>query len=334
MNTQTAPRGTRRSERGFSLVELLVVIGTIALLLALSIPAVQQARASARRVQCLNQLKQWGLALHNYHDAHSIYPMGNNYGCWSWRTALLPYVDLKNLYDPINFNKNIVHSGAECRGMGSGCYDCRTESQRLQFLGPDATSTPKPLFYCPSDPNAGQTYLTAGETTSASKYIAGSYLGVGGDQKPGMGSIVERQRILFPPDSPNYDPNNLPRRGNGMLFYTSNVRIADCTDGASNTLFVGERTVDRTRDYGWDICAGAEGDSWLSTGFGFFFGDPTGQSQAGSGSSDDEHFWSLHPGGCQFVFVDGSARMLSYSVDSTVFWGLSTRSQGETLGEF
>lgn len=334
MPIETHRRSIASPRNGFSLVELLVVIGTISLLIALSIPAVQQARASARRMQCLNHLKQWGLALQNYHDAHLIFPMGNNYGCWSWRTALLPYVDLKTLYDPINFNSNIDHSGVECRGLGAGCYDCRTESQRLQALGPDATSTPKPIFYCPSDPNAGQAYLTAGQTTTASKYLAGSYLGIGGNDDPKMGSIQERQRILFPPDNPLYDPNNLPRQGNGMLFYASNVNIADCTDGTSNTLFVGERTVDKTRDYGWDICSGAEGDSWLSTGFGFFFGDPNGQSQAGTGAPDDQHFWSLHSGGGQFVFVDGSARMISYSIDSSVFSGLSTRNRAETLGEF
>lgn len=319
----------QRRPRGFSLIELLVVIGTISLLIALSIPAVRHARESARRTQCLNNLKQWGLALQNYHDVHQVFPMGNNYGAWSFRAALLPHLDLAPMYEQINFNNNIDHSGTECRGMGAGCYDCRMESQRLQALGADATSTKKPVFYCPTDPNSGKNY-DAGDGNPL-KYIAGSYIGIGGDALPKMASLQERQRIMFPPDNANYDPNNLPRVGNGMLFFASATKMGDVTDGSSNTLIIGERTVDKSRDYGWDICSGTEGDSWLNTGYGFYFGNPNPQPGA---VPDDQHFWSLHSGGGQFVLADGSARFLSYSIDKEVFLGLSTRGKGETLGEF
>lgn len=329
-STDAARCRPARSVRGFSLVELLVVIGTISLLIALAIPAVQYSRESARRTQCLNNLKQWGLALHNYHDAHSVFPMGNNYGNWSFRAALLPYVELTHLYEPINFNNNIDHSGVECRGMGAGCYDCRTESQRLQALGPDATTVRKPVFYCPSDPNAGLNY-DPGNGQPGLPYLAGSYLGVGGDAIPKMANLIERQRVLFPPDNPNYDPNNLPRVGSGMLFYASATSFDDAADGTTNTLIVGERTVDSSRDYGWDVCSGTEGDSWLSAGHGLYFGIPNPPPGA---VPDDQHFWSLHSGGGQFLFVDGSARLLSYSIDKEVFLGVSTRAGKERISEF
>lgn len=315
--------------RGFSLVELLVVIGTIALLVAIAIPAVQNARESARRTQCLNNLKQWGIALQNYHDIHQVFPMGNNYGGWSFRTALLPQLELTNFYNQINFNNNIDHTGTNCRGSGAGCYDCRTESERLQALGPDATTERKPVFYCPSDQNSGMNYDSGNGTVL--RYLAGSYLGVGGDSVPKMANEKERQRILFPSESPNFDPNNLPRVGNGMLFFASATNFKDVSDGSSNTLIMGERTVDKSRDYGWDICSGTEGDSWLNAGHGFYFGNPNPPPGA---VPDDQHFWSVHPGGGHFLKVDGSARFVSYSIDKDLFLGLSTRAGGETLGEY
>jgi prepilin-type N-terminal cleavage/methylation domain-containing protein len=315
--------------RGFSLVELLVAIGTIALLVAIAIPAVQKARESARSTQCLNNLRQWGIALHNYHDTHKVFPMGNNYGGWSFRTALLPQLELMQFYNQINFNNNIDHTGTNCRGFGAGCYDCRAESERLQALGPDATTERKPVFYCPSDHNSGKNYDSG--TGLALKYLAGSYLGVAGDAVPKMANEQERQRILFPQENSNYDPNNVPRVGNGMLFFASASSFGDVADGTSNTLIMGERTVDKSRDYGWDICSGTEGDSWLNAGRGFYFGNP---NPAPGAVPDDQHFWSVHHGGGNFLKVDGSARFLSYGIDKEVFLGLATRAGGETLGEY
>ncbi len=98
-----------RSKTGFTLVELLVVIAIIGVLIALLLPAVQQAREAARRMQCKNHLKQFGIALHNYHDVHGSMPSGamaHARGGWSWSTLLLPFIEQGNIHDQINFNQS------------------------------------------------------------------------------------------------------------------------------------------------------------------------------------------------------------------------------------
>ena len=111
----------RNRSHGFTLIELLVVIAIIAVLIALLLPAVQQAREAARRTQCKNNLKQLGLALHNYHDAFSVFPFGKGasyngaaaYARWSQHAMLLPYIDQAPLYNSINFS-----APPETPGMG------------------------------------------------------------------------------------------------------------------------------------------------------------------------------------------------------------------------
>src|SRR5262245_39434893 len=145
MHRQTGPAG-------FTAIEVLVVIAIIGILVALLIPAVQAAREAARRIQCVNNLKQVGLALHNYHESLGVFPMGgsrNNrkytqdtydqYSVWSAHAALLPQLEQRPLFDAINF--------AFAPEIGDGTAHPANETVTLRVLG---------IFLCPSDPHAGR----------------------------------------------------------------------------------------------------------------------------------------------------------------------------------
>ncbi len=249
-----------RRPQGFTLIELLVVIAIIAILIALLLPAVQQAREAARRSQCKNNLKQWGLALHNYHDVHRLFPMGSDGAAWSFRAHLLPYIDRAPDYNQINFNNNSpAGNGANCGGT-DGCWECRSETNQLHAAGVAASNSGKPIFGCPSDPNA-----QSKPYSSSLPYYVGSYLGIGGNDVPHYANTEDRRRNLYPPNGETAG-GLAPRANNGTLYQLSSIRVRDITDGTSNTMLVGERSVDRTLNWGWDICAGVELDSWLGTG--------------------------------------------------------------------
>lgn len=146
--------------RGFTLIELLVVISVIGLLLALLLPAVQQAREAARRTQCRNHLKQLGLALHNYAESHLVLPIGNVPGTnFTFQSMILPQLDQTPLYNQINYN------------FGGTCFDWKAALAPAQ----DPGNVSVPVFYCPSDPRGNQRTFTA-----SGVHIPTDYLGVSG----------------------------------------------------------------------------------------------------------------------------------------------------------
>ena len=209
--------------RGFTLIELLVVIAIIAVLIALLLPAVQQAREAARRSQCRNNLKQFGLAIHNYHENNKVFPFGKGasyagapvYARWSQHAMLLPYLDMAPLYKSIRFTQP-----PDTPGMGGviAFMPAYTSPGGINTLPSQATI---PMFLCPSD---------------------------GGTSGPGQNNYCGNQGgwLCDRSDTPG-DPNAVPpdialnEVQTGIFYYLSKVRAADVRDGLSQTAFFSER---------------------------------------------------------------------------------------------
>lgn len=294
-----------RQRFGFTLIELLVVIAVIAILIALLLPAVQQAREAARRSQCKNNLKQYGLALHNYHDTHQVLPPGSLRGtglAWGFVVHLLPFLDQANVYGIIDFEQT----------------DCAQYILDQQAAGSaDPSSILLPIVTCPSDPNSGIQLLSGPTGPTPDSYNTGrlypsDYLGVSGSK-----------------ESSSLCPFNGILDGDGTLYTKSRTRFGDVTDGLSSTLLVGERGIPSDWGWGWPICGGTECEQYISTERGLTPPDlPPDTNQAIT------TFWSWHTGGTHFLMGDGAVRFLSTSIDYPTLLSLSTRSGGEVVGEF
>mgnify|MGYP003325333575 CR=1 FL=1 len=292
-----------RRRPGFTLIELLVVIAIIAVLIALLLPAVQQAREAARRTQCRNNLKQFGLAIHNYHDNFNLVPPGwigvtgnqpdvSGINGWSWASRLLPQLDQSALYNQINFNLQV--------GNASNAT---------------ARATSFNVFECPSDLVVKKwTIPTAGTTNPLADVAGASYAGVFGKDEV---------------DFCNGLAAGVPCTSNGMFFLNSNVRFADVTDGLSTTLLVGERQTRSAKGwlYTWSgVVAGADNPICRILG-------DTDVVPNNSLVRMDE-FASYHTGGAQFVLGDGSVRFVSTNIDLNVYRNLSSRNGGDVVTEF
>lgn len=301
--------------RGFTLIELLVVIAIIAILIALLLPAVQQAREAARRSQCVNNLKQLGLAIHNYHDNFLTMPPGwigvsagthdmeGNSG-FAWGAHLLPYVDQSPLYNQLNMNRE--------------CYDPAFNTPALNaVLG---------LFRCPSDPSPDKWNI--GEEGNPTNILAtlptANYVGNFGTEGPE--DICDG--APFP---------NAQCRADGLFYHNSSTRIRDLTDGSSNTVMLGEHRTDTRAS-----TIAATGLEWHSTWVGFVAGGEEAPARF-IGVADHtpnhpslhlEDYSSWHTGGVHFLFGDGRVRFLTENVDHVLFKGAVTRAGSETLGEF
>ncbi len=312
-----------RPKRGFTLIELLVVIAIIAILIALLLPAVQQAREAARRSTCKNSLKQIGLALHNYHDTHRVYPPGyiargvvagdlataETGSGFAWGVMVLPFLDQAPLYNQLNLN-----------------LDC-TVAPNIG-LGNEGLS----IFRCPSDTNQGVFSVTDGSNTY--ELSSANYVGI-----YGYGSLT------MTPGAPSEK---------GILYRNSNVRIRDLTDGSSNTIVVGERSFQHQFT---SASTAVQADStWYAA-------IPGATRPAGMMSMPDEgsatlilghvgqggmmnmhhppnttnhiaNFSSKHEGGAHFLLGDGAVRFLSENMNYETFRHLGTINDGNVIGEF
>ncbi|QDT93642.1 DUF1559 domain-containing protein [Gimesia algae] len=307
----------KRHVRGFTLIELLVVIAIIAILIALLLPAVQQAREAARRSQCKNNMKQLGLALHNYESAHTVFPpsstSGLGKGVWdypgtgpndpdvrlhSFASLLLPYLEAANLYNTINFNVSAldpVNQGAA--------------SELLEY------------YKCPSYAGLAFSddplYVT---TVGFNQFAIRNYVALGARTVIGLSGSI-------PAD--------------GVMYAGSKTRFRDITDGTTNTILLAETREEKAAVW-IDGSAAAVAARWL---------DLTPPAYAGASVSINHQPYfpggvfpgsigqnwgpsSFHVGGAHHLLADGSVHFLSENMSVDVYDSLTTRNGGEVVGEF
>ena len=292
--------GTRR---GFTLIELLVVIAIIAILIALLLPAVQQAREAARRTQCKNNLKQIGLALHNYHDTFQKLPPGwigltsgapDIYGMngWGWASRILPQLEQSNLSSQLNWN---IRMDAPASAV-----------QRSLVL---------PFYRCPSDSSPDRWTIQDENGVNLVELATANYVGVFGK------SDIDGC----------YDTPGIPCVGEGAFYQNSRIAFRDFTDGLSQSFIVGEHRTRNDSGFKWNSTwAGvvAGGDDAIVR----ILGTTDHTPNAPANHIDD--FNSQHIGGAQFVLGDGAVRFISTNIDLGVYQALATIQGGEVVGEF
>ena len=320
---------TVRRSRGFTLIELLVVIAIIAVLIALLLPAVQQAREAARRSQCKNNLKQMGLALHNYLDTHKVFPPGNLGRCTTpdlnatGKVMLLPYLDQGPLYNKCNFNgsfsNNEVDGSNNSGTIGTWSGDPATNGNLA------VVSTKLTVFLCPTD--------SGKEFTASSSYNPSTTSSTGG----GMTNYD------FVTASTGGSWNScatwsaVPAATRAPFGDNSHCSMRDLTDGASNTALMGEmtRSVRNGHGVGWGYCGHTMVGVWLADytiNNWYASWIPLMLPQGTSAS------WaypaSMHTGGMHIVLGDGGVRFLSENVDSSIRSRLTYIGDGLVIGEF
>jgi len=326
-----------RRFRGFTLVELLVVIAIIGLLVGMLLPAVQAARESARRAQCTNNLKQFGLAFHNYHDTHNTFPpsyvitpgggglggppdaqTGDAGPGWAWGTLLLPYMEQGPLFESFDISHPCWHT-------------CNAQPARTTLS----------LFLCPSASGKGgrtdEPFNVISESGRVLATFARScYVANAGQEEP-WGADV-------------YGPlDSWEGIADGPLYRNSRTRASDVTDGLSNTVFVGEHhpvTSDKT----W---VGVVPGAWVCPKPGFALGECDYAAtlvNVHSGPCRHHHppmihppndrlgapcqMYAEHPGGCNVLLGDGSVRFVAETINVLTWAAVSSMNEGEVVGQF
>jgi len=309
-----------QSRKAFTLIELLVVIAIIAILIGLLLPAVQKVREAAARTQCINNLKQMGLGLHNYNDTYGQLPNGNHgwgtqepvnsppfEGSWSWQAYILPFMEQDNAAKQA---KTFAYGG------GSNYYS---------WYNP-TTSLGMKIYTCPSD-------------SRGVLVVGGAAIGLPGHDQ-GLTMYLGNS-------------GTTATARDGVLYEKSKVKLNQITDGTSNTFLVGERPPNTDMNFGWWFAAyGYDGlgngdcimtsnDLAIANYFASYAGTCPGGSAANQAvnkiglqpgnvqnSCDGSHYWSFHPGGALFLMGDGSSRFVAYS-NNGVIPAMSTRAGGE-----
>jgi len=311
---------SQSSRPGFTLIELLVVIAIIAVLIGLLLPAVQSAREAARRSQCVNNLKQIGLAIHNYQSSVGSFPPGyaslwhkdggdegtaeDDIGQgWGWGSMILPQLEQTAVFNAINFSLTLT-------------YPQNTTAQTIRFNS----------YLCPSDfPKTLVPVRDENNQNTIYTVASGNYVGM-----YGIGEVGEA-----------------PGRGTGLFYRNSRLDFGDIRDGSSQTIMAGERSFNLS----YVTWTGRAIGGWLHKTSSFEGGtdkyavDPEESYTMILGPVGTEHgprtpnhpqahvedYASRHPGGVNFLFADGSVKFIKESIAPTTYQALSTRQGGEVL---
>ncbi len=289
--------------RAFTLVELLVVIAIIGILVGLLLPAVQAAREAARRMQCTNNMRQLGIAVHNYESAYRRLPAGwisnglSGEPGWGWASALLPFIEGSNVH-------NLIDSRIAIE-------DSIHEQVRVTVV---------PTFMCPSD--IGEDIFEISEGDGHDHDHDHDFSGIGPSSLDDEGEKLFRiSKSNFVGMFGTFELEDAPYNGNGMFYGNSRIRFADVVDGLSNTFMIGERG-SRLGQSIWhgNIPEVAEPHARILGVADHAPNAPTGHY---------EDFSSFHPAGVNFMRADTSVAFIPNSIDEVVYQGMSTRAGGE-----
>jgi prepilin-type N-terminal cleavage/methylation domain-containing protein len=329
----------------FSLIELLVVIAIIGLLVALLLPAVQSAREAARRTDCRNRIHQIGLALHNYHDSHRVFPPAETstsfddaFSGHAIHVDILPYIDQANVYNKFNFNGQSTWM--------SGGHEA-TDPDHIA-----AIQTNIATYRCPSSTHA--------DTVSFSGPAGG-----GPDPLLNAQGISEYHPVMgsdrFPSGCPASTGGIDERKSVGGVFLSDrSIKIGDITDGSSNTLAFIEFSDANPSGEGWSPYR-SHRDATHAWAMGYFYHNCSGRtgdyaygarviSKPPNSPYYRQYSWNIKPplvhtttnaaaksphnGGVHILLSDGGVRFLSNSIDMNTFKDLADRSDGNPVGEF